>query len=223
MKVIDPGHGGIDPGASGVCGVPEKDVNLAVAKLVAAKLSPVEVKLTRETDLAVDLHARGPMANDWGAELFVSIHCNSVSDPNANGIETYHYPDDEEGKRLAQEVHSRLVSAYGLRDRGIKTAEFAVLKETKAPAILVEMAFLSNPVECAILTSGVGQEQAAAAIADGIRAYRGDYSAQIGTRTVEAKMIGDVLWVPLRATVEAMNELNRGVEWNGKTKTATVQ
>jgi hypothetical protein len=198
---LDGGHGGSDPGASGVCGTPEKTVNLIVAKLVAAKLAPyMEVSLTREEDVAVDLHARGPQANAWGADFFVSIHCNSAANLDAHGIEVFHYPTDDKGQKLAGEVLSRLVAVTGLTNRGIKTEEFAVLKETSMPAILIEMAFISNAAECAMLIDPVWQDKLATAIAEGCMAYAGV------TATPTPQPQGTLILSPARATVEQAKE-----------------
>jgi N-acetylmuramoyl-L-alanine amidase len=178
--VIDPGHGGIDPGAIGPSGTKEKDINLIIARKVANLLSPImETRLTRTEDKAVgsdansDLKARADIANSWNADCFVSIHCNSAASPEAKGIETYHYPGSENGRRLALAIHRKIVPASGITDRGVKQANFAVLRLTNCPAVLVELAFISNPHEEILLKTTDFQERAAWAIAAGIAEFLG--------------------------------------------------
>jgi N-acetylmuramoyl-L-alanine amidase len=178
--VIDPGHGGPDAGAVGPAGVREKDVTLAVARRTAEYLAgPVAVRLTREGDVALgaddnsELGNRAKVANDWGADLFVSIHCNSAASPEARGTETYFYPGSEEGKKLAAALQKSLVGALKLADRGTKEANFAVLRLTECPAALVELAFISNPQEEALLADPEFQDRAARALAEGTAAYLG--------------------------------------------------
>ncbi len=235
--MIDPGHGGRDPGAIGPSGVQEKIINLAVAKLVAKILMSVaEVKLTRDSDIALgddqstDLTARANLANAWPADCFVSIHCNSATSSKATGTETYCFPDSTEGRKLAKSVQNYLVSALGLPDRGVKTANFAVLRQTKMPACVVELAFLCNPTEEALLVSFDFQSKAAQAIAKGIAGYLGlQLSASVdsnavlilvGGQALEGKLINDRTWAPVRALAEA---LGRTVGWDEKTKTVTIQ
>ena len=177
---IDPGHGGKDPGAIGPTGVQEKVVNLAVARKVAVLLQPVmTVVLTRDTDkslganVSADLTARANVANQAGADVFVSIHCNSATDPAAHGTETHCYLGSVRGKTLAQMIQKRLVSALGLTDRGVKESNFAVLRQSKMPSALVELAFISNPTEEALLQSEDFQDRTAKAIAQGVCDFLG--------------------------------------------------
>ena len=187
LSTLDPGHGGKDPGAIGPTGVQEKDVNLAVAKKVACLLQPVMgVSLTRDTDKALgdtisaDLSARANMVNQGGADVFVSIHCNSADASSAHGTETHSYPNSVDGKLLAQKLQSRLVAAFGLTDRGCKESNFAVLRQTYMPAALVELAFISNPTEEALLESEEFQNKAAQAIAQGVCDFLGVELPQTG-------------------------------------------
>lgn len=169
--VIDPGHGGKDPGATGG-GVREKAVVLNVAKKIAAYLEArgCTVMLTRETDVFVELSDRARMANAAKADLFVSIHCNSVRDnARATGMEVYHYTRaSEASKRAARVIYDKLLPVCGLRGRGVKSKDLAVLRETAMPAVLVELGFISNPSDRAKLTNFAWQDDAAQAIADGI-------------------------------------------------------
>lgn len=172
--VIDPGHGGPDPGAVGPSGLREKDVALAVALKVKSMLQPAaEVILTRSGDNNVDLAPRAEVANKAGADCFVSIHCNSAANSAARGMETYSYPGSENGRRLAAALQKSLTDALQLANRGTKQANFAVLRLTECPAALAELAFISNPQEEALLASPEFQERAARAVAEGVAAYLG--------------------------------------------------
>ena len=180
LSSVDPGHGGRDPGAVGPTGVQEKVVNLSVAKKVAEFLKPVvDVSLTRDSDKALgdtlraDLSARASIANQAGADVFVSIHCNSVTDPSAHGTETHCYTGSVQGNLLAQKLQARLVPVLGLTDRGCKESNFAVVRETNMPAALVELAFISNPTEEALLESDEFQTKAAYAISQGVCDFLG--------------------------------------------------
>lgn len=168
--VIDPGHGGSDPGAVGPNGLKEAHVNLAVALKVAEKLrkAGVEVKLTRSGDVFVDLQSRCDIANSFGADYFVSIHCNSAGTPEAKGIETYCYKFGGQGEILAKAIQTELIAATGRANRGVKTANYYVLRRTNMPAVLTELAFISNPEEERLLGSPDYQEKCATAIAQGL-------------------------------------------------------
>ncbi|MBX6378715.1 MAG: N-acetylmuramoyl-L-alanine amidase, partial [Clostridia bacterium] len=172
LVVIDPGHGGRDVGARGPSGTFEKDVNLAIARALADRLreAGVAVMLTREADVEVDLYARPTLAARPGVLAFISVHANAANDSNVQGTETYHYPGSASGRALAESIQRQLV-ALGLPDRGVRAADFVVLRESPVPAALVEVAFLSNPEGERLLTSSAFQGQAAAAIARGVLAY----------------------------------------------------
>lgn len=173
MKIIciDPGHGGKDPGATGG-GVQEKAVVLNVAKKIGAFLEArgCTVMLTRDTDIFVELSDRARMVNAAKADLYVSVHCNSVRDnARATGMEVYHYTHaSEASKRAARVIYDKLLPVCGLRGRGVKSKDLAVLRETAMPAVLVELGFISNPSDRAKLTNFAWQDDAAQAIADGI-------------------------------------------------------
>ena len=185
--VIDPGHAGrnVDPGAvNQSTGLQEADVALFVSKLVETQLLAAghEVKLTRtdweqaETD---DLNVRTSLSNDWGADLFVSIHCNSAVSPNAAGYEVWTSPGDTEGDALATCIYAQIAIEFpdrtGRADYSDgdpdKESRFYVLVHTDAPACLVEMAFISNDEEAALLSDVAWQTRYARAIAKGITDY----------------------------------------------------
>ncbi len=178
--VLDPGHGGRDPGAVGRSGVREKDINLAVAQAAARLLAPVAaVDLTRTGDFALgadvasDLAARARRANAWGADCFLSIHCNSASSAAAHGTETFCLAFGGEAELFARAVHRRLVGALGLADRGVKRADFAVLRLVRCPAALVELGFLSHSAEEAFLSRHETWEAAGLALAWGCADFLG--------------------------------------------------
>lgn len=179
---LDAGHGGRDPGAVGGQGLKEKDVNLLVTLLVQRLLTPyVDVVLTRSEDVAVvpggntstELTGRVTIANNAKVDLFVSIHCNSATDPAANGIEVFCFRLGSDSERIARALQRRLVAITGLRDRGVKTANFAVLRQTNMPAALIELPFISNPSEERLLASADFQDRCATAIAVGILEFLG--------------------------------------------------
>lgn len=183
MKIcIDPGHGGADPGAVGPTGLKEKDVNLAVGLKLAELLKPIaEVKLTRTKDIAVSLKDRAQIANSWGAGYFISVHSNSFTDRKVGGVETWAYAPGGNGEKLAKAVQPELVKATGFANRGIKfNSRFAVLRDTKAPAILTESGFISNPAEEKLLKTAAFREKIAKAIAQGV-------AKQLGLKLPEPK------------------------------------
>ncbi|SMC44689.1 N-acetylmuramoyl-L-alanine amidase family protein [Sporomusa malonica] len=178
--VVDPGHSG--PAEPGACagGVRECDVVLAIAKLLVEQLYEAghEVWLTRTGDIATDnLSFRAELANANQADMFVSIHANSVANKAAHGTETYYYPASVSGRRLAKCIQARLVTELDTVDRGVKAACFQVLRETNCPAVLVEVAFISNDTERRILKTYVCQLAAALAIASGIEDYMGEVTS----------------------------------------------
>ena len=175
---IDPGHGGSQPGAVGPTGVREKDIALAVSRLLRDILvSPtVSVRLTRDADVDVALAARADMANTWRADAFVSIHCNAAVNRQAHGFEVFTSPGQDRCDVLAEEIIKAVAQAFpALRIRrdmtdgdSDKEARFTVLTRARVPAVLVEMAFISNPAEERMLASADFQRRMAQAIATGV-------------------------------------------------------
>ncbi len=169
---LDPGHGGSDPGALGN-GLREKDIVLSVTPKIGEILKNhnVEVYYSRTTDVFVDLSERARKANNIGANIFVSIHCNAY-DGTAKGVETYSYPGIAQGAKLSKNIlDSIIASGVYTSNRGTKTANFAVLRETNMTAALVEMAVIDNPQDANILKNR--QNDLAKAIAKGILNYLG--------------------------------------------------
>jgi N-acetylmuramoyl-L-alanine amidase len=176
LVMLDPGHGGKDPGAIGLGGLREVDVILPVAKRVAAILEKegIAVKMTRNGDYFIGLDERVSIARDAGATLFVSIHANSIDNrPDVNGLETYHY---NIGQSFADTVHRVVVdyvnkNGFYLNDRRVRSARFLVLRKSTIPAILVETGYLTSAEESARLRRDDYQKVMAEAIAKGIIQY----------------------------------------------------
>ncbi|MGE5508204.1 MAG: N-acetylmuramoyl-L-alanine amidase [Chitinophagales bacterium] len=170
--MLDPGHGGADPGAVGPGGTAEKEVTLQVAETAARLLTLAggEGMLTRATDRNVSLAGRVAAAANKQAELLVSVHCNSYREAAAHGTETYYY-ELWEGQKLAALIQQEVIGELGLSDRGIKEANFYVLRYAKIPACLVEVAFLSNHQEERMLQDPLVRLKAGLAIFRGIRAF----------------------------------------------------
>jgi N-acetylmuramoyl-L-alanine amidase len=132
----------------------------------------------RDTDVAypgasadAELGARCAVANEWGADLFISIHCDAFTNPAAQGTTTYYMRGSEAGRQFAEAVHGHLVNAIQRQDRGTREAGFYVLKHTNMPAILVEVAFISNPTEEGLLNSTNFRYNVARSLFNGILSY----------------------------------------------------
>ncbi len=170
--IIDPGHGGDDPGTVGIDGFREKDVVLPISLDVAEILrkQEIEVIMTRDTDNFISLEGRTDLANDVQADLFVSIHANAInlSRPDVNGLETYYY---KSGRRLAEVIHWSILNGVNIDDRGIRRARFFVLRHSTMPAVLVEVGFLTGAVDASRLKDPNHRRQMAEAIARGIVQY----------------------------------------------------
>jgi len=221
--VIDPGHGGEETGARGPSGTLEKDVALAVARKLRAELvnaRGLSVFLTRDRDAPVELDERAAIANNYKADLFVSIHANASRARGARGSEVYflsYQASDDESRRTAQlegaaeplaqaangsdlglilwdmaqaehlqessalasRVQEELAVVTGSEGRGVKQAPFRVLVGAAMPAVLVEIAFISNPDEEKQLASDAYQSRIATALARGIERYRRERAARL--------------------------------------------
>ncbi len=190
--LIDPGHGGKDPGTQGRRSR-ERDVTLQVARRLQKELvaKGYQVALTRSKDTDLALAGRSQKARSWKADISVSLHCNAAG-PGVRGIEVFRVPPvgarstyglqrataavpgnawDADNARLAYEVQRGAVAATGATDRGMKNARFAVIKECPCPSVLVEMGFMSYAAEEANLSSAAYQDKLARGIASGISRY----------------------------------------------------
>lgn len=193
--LLDPGHGGKDTGAVGQNGTREKDINLKLAKMVGELLTDrgIDVAYTRTADILLgddiqsDLKERVRLANEvHKPQYFVSIHNNSYT-KDSKGTETYIVSTGGQAEKLAKSIHSNLISATGQYDRGVKTANFYVLKYTNMPAVLIEVAFLSNPNEEKLLNNDVFLTKAATGIAKGVAEF-------LGVAWEKPKDIKDIAW-----------------------------
>lgn len=170
--VIDPGHGGHDMGANNSL-VYEKHINLDVSRRLARTLRDAgyRVVLTRERDVFIPLSTRAEIANRYRNALFVSVHFNSSWKTGVTGIETFHHASSS--KSFASYVQNQLIKHIGAPNRGVKTANFSVLRRTRHPAVLVEGGFISNSKERSAMTDPKYRQVVADSIARGIMQYDG--------------------------------------------------
>ncbi|MBP2656454.1 MAG: cell wall hydrolase/autolysin [Firmicutes bacterium] len=184
--VVDAGHGGIDPGANR-SGILEKDINLDITLAIRDMLknNGVKVVLTRDTDVDLsglcdnervrgryrrDLNARIEMIQESDADLFVSVHTNASYKTKRRGFECFYSAKSEQGKRLAVAIQEQLRRVAPISQEA-EPADFFVLRRNKVPAVLVEVGFITNPEERALLQSNEYQRKLANAIAFGISDY----------------------------------------------------
>jgi len=175
LVVIDPGHGGPDPGAIGIGGIRETDVVLEVSKIVKDLLSEKGVKavLTRKNEVDLDLPPRVSFANNTDADIFVSIHANASRGKrrDINGLETFYYRGWR-GRLLAKRIQQQILRVSpGSPDRGVKQGRFYVIKNTRMPAVLVEVGFLTGRLDSRRLEKKTHRKRLAYAIAKGILEY----------------------------------------------------
>ncbi|QQK78497.1 SH3 domain-containing protein [Salicibibacter cibi] len=169
---IDPGHGGSDSGAAGN-GLLEKDVvldiSLHAAEVLEEEYLGVDVMMPRTTDEFIELEDRAAMANDWGADYFVSVHNNSFNG-SANGFESYIFNGNVSSTTIEkqEEVHQYIANELDATDRGMKTANFSVLRNTTMPAILLELLFIDNATDAEMLGSAEGRAELGRITAEGI-------------------------------------------------------
>lgn len=178
---IDPGHGGKDSGAVDGQGKDdslitlEKNINLDISLLLYNKLTTLgaRVALTRASDWYPTLPQRCQIANNFGANVFISLHCNAATNSQAEGIETVYNSKSQNGQRLAELVQQELIKATKADNRGTKIRDdLAVLRGTKMPAALVEMGFITNAKEEIKLNDKQYQRLIADAIANAIIRYK---------------------------------------------------
>jgi len=244
--VIDAGHGGKDPGAV-AHGLAEKDVVLPLARMVRNELAyyDVDVRMTRDADVFVELSDRAALANKWGAALFVSLHCNAGG---GQGFESYIHPAAGSATVSIQNViHGEVMAylrGYGITDRGKKRANLAVCRETRMPAVLLENLFIDHPRENVLLRDEAFLRGLAASIARGIAKALGlrrkaasptaskvtqaasqkpvevqKCTIVFGDRKMEGIIYEDRSYAPVRALAEA---LGLKVEWDARTKSVHI-
>ncbi|WP_042221265.1 N-acetylmuramoyl-L-alanine amidase [Oceanobacillus manasiensis] len=170
--VLDAGHGGKDPGAIGLEGIKEKTLNSQTAEQVANVLRAkgATVVETRTSDRFLSLDQRAEISNAYNTDAFISIHYNAFPIQTVSGIGAY-YSSKSKDFALAEDVQDSLSNTLPLFNRGLYQEEFRVLRKNNAPAVLLELGYLTNPSDLSIIQTTGYQEQAAHAIADGLVNY----------------------------------------------------
>jgi N-acetylmuramoyl-L-alanine amidase len=180
IVVLDAGHGGYDPGAVGPSGAKEKDITLAITLKAGSILEEngIAVVYTRTSDIVpwpsdnkADLMARAEISNSLQTQLFVSIHVNSFNMESVRGTETYFRTGSLKGEEAAELIHSQIIKDVGMRDRGLRDETYSVLRNVYAPAVLLELGYISNRNEELLLKDVSYQENFARAIARGVLNY----------------------------------------------------
>lgn len=173
--MIDAGHGGDDPGSVNR-DVLEKTLNLEVALKLekALKKEGYKVIMTRSDDIGLGLYDRAKLANEAKVDLFISLHQNSFADSHVHGIEVFYNENKKstQGKELAQLIQSTLVAETGAKNRGIRwDNKLVVTRETKMPACLIEMAYISNDAELALIQTDDYQNKVVKGIVKGVELF----------------------------------------------------
>jgi N-acetylmuramoyl-L-alanine amidase len=200
--VIDPGHGGTNEGAIGVAGIHEKYLTLQIALLLADRLRKsmpdVQIVLTRQKDQGISLAERIEMANNLKADLFLSLHFNSSTNPEAIGFESFwvgdYWASDMEksgieitdeirsereraatlGERMANQFNRAMRHRFDVLDRGVKPGDYTVLTRAEVPAVVLEMGFLSHAQEGLELVTPATRARIVDALVDAVRGYAGN-------------------------------------------------
>ncbi|GAA0591162.1 hypothetical protein GCM10009001_04000 [Virgibacillus siamensis] len=170
--VIDPGHGGKDPGAIGVSHIKEKKLTLAAAEKVAKKLQDkgATITITRKDDTYISLKKRVQKSAAHETDAFISLHYNAFQNPSVGGISTY-YKSGDNSKELARSIQHSLMDTINLSNRGAKQADYHVLRENNDTAVLIELGFITNPKEVEKIQSDTYRKKVANSIADGLQQY----------------------------------------------------
>ena len=186
--VVDPGHGGMDPGKIGINDVEEKEINLEISLMLRDKLEKqgIQVVMTRETDQGLydedssnkkvqDLQRRVELIHEEQPVCVVSIHQNSYPDASVKGAQVFYYEDSTEGKKLAEELQNALIAQVDPENhRQAKgNTTYYLLERTDVPLVICECGFLSNSEEAELLTDQAYQETLTDAIVSGILEYLG--------------------------------------------------
>ncbi|WP_099159072.1 N-acetylmuramoyl-L-alanine amidase family protein [Virgibacillus ndiopensis] len=175
--VIDPGHGGKDNGATGASGKYEKNFTLSLSKKVKKRLEQepgIQVFMTRTDDsfISQESRYRPKYANKLNADIYVSIHGNTFSNPDVSGTETFYYHNNS--RLLANILQKHVVDATGFNDRGTKMKNLFVVKDTEMPSALIEVGYLTNPRDESKMLTDDFQNRIAASIVEGIKEYQGE-------------------------------------------------
>ena len=178
LVAVDPGHGGHDRGACHLpSGLVEKEINLDMALRLerALKASGAQVVLTRRDDTFVSLDDRAQLANERGAHVFLSLHVNRYPSPECFGAQTFYFPSSEEGRRLALLIQEELLEIYPPNYRQALPGNYRVLRVARMPAALVEIGFVTNATDRALMQREDYREAVAGAIVRAlIRFVRGE-------------------------------------------------
>ena len=176
VVVIDAGHGGSEKGAIGCLGDEEKDINLRIANQVAELLKKhdINVVMTRECDANVSLEDRINIAKENFADVFVSIHLNSIGDVpmdvhKKRGTSVFYFNNNSKG--LAEALEKSVTHSAGTREDGVQTASFAVIRPPEYVGVLVEAAYMTNPMDTVLYTNDKWINKCAKGISDGIIQY----------------------------------------------------
>lgn len=174
--VIDAGHGGTDPGTMSANGIYEKDINLAIAKKIAASLSKAHYKviMVRQDDSTFSLEQRYALANNQQADLFISVHANAIeNNADVSGMQVLYYPDTTQyNAELAQQMLTSLLQATSASDKGaIARPDLAVLRGTTMKSLLIETGFMTNEQEAEKLLQTTYQQKIATAVTKAVDGY----------------------------------------------------
>jgi N-acetylmuramoyl-L-alanine amidase len=233
---LDPGHGGVDPGAIGSGGLCEDKVTLAVGLELSRllNLNDLAPVLTRARDESVSLERRCDILNLAQCAIAVSIHCNSSGNRSADYVSTFIQAQGGQAERLAIAIQAELVSATGWKNGGVRVQNLHMTRETNMPAVVVEMGFISNPEQERWLKTSESQKKLAEAICKGICVYLGRTYKKGGLdvagfegparvvykgKTLNAGILEGRTYVELRTIAELL-ELN--IAWDNATKTVTL-
>ncbi|QGH32847.1 SH3 domain-containing protein [Gracilibacillus salitolerans] len=169
--VVDPGHGGTDPGAIGLNGIQEKDVIQPTSSKVIDHLrdAGANVIVTRSGDYFVFLDDRARISNSYYTDAFISLHYDASLNLSASGVTTYFAESGDKG--LGESIQSSIISQVNLHDRGVRQANYKVLVNTSAPSVLLELGFISNPHDLSVVQSESYQNEVAQGITNGLINY----------------------------------------------------
>lgn len=170
--LLDYGHGGDDPGAIGIDNLKEKDIVKEIGKRVKYHLERHQQTVieSRSNDETVSLRERSNKANNNNVDLCISIHCNAFSDSSAQGVEIFYYQGSTRGQQLANSILKEITKAkLYTKNRGLKTNNLHITRETKMPSVLIELGFITNVTDKNLIINN--KENFAIAIAKGILSY----------------------------------------------------
>lgn len=236
---IDMGHGGRDPGAVGSTGLHESDVNLIVGKLLDVHFQRHGVKtiFTRSTDEYIGFTKRIEILNNSKCDLVISIHCNASENRKANYVSTFIYETAGEAQKLAQSIQENVTLMIGWPDGGVRAKNLFITRQTKAPAVLIEMGFISNLSQEQQLRTAAIHENFAIGIAMGILKYlnipyklkpasscliiKREPKICIGDQVIDCNpcVTDGVMVANVRPLVES---LGFGIKWDDANKIATI-